>query len=314
MYRENDKRMGLLSYIKGERKGRKAHDIEREAMRDAFLSEALDGYDNTDDPNLGSRLSRMESNIQRRCAPRRGGWRAVGGMVYLIAAASVVLCIVAAFLVYETGKWQTGVIAFNSPSAAIEEDAVMPSFVDAVAEAEAAVCEIPETEAEAVQETLLAEAAEVKVQHKEMLSVERQSTARYAGRAMARADRAEHETRQADMAVAEAPTADSAAPMLDSATPIPDNAAPIPDSEAPIPAAGYKAYYEYIYGELAALPGDALKGRVVLRFGIDEQRRPHDIVVVESNSDELAEAVKRLIATGPDWERSGEVKEFKIEL
>ena len=37
--------MKLLQYIKGERSGREARDVELEAMCDGFVSDALDGFD-----------------------------------------------------------------------------------------------------------------------------------------------------------------------------------------------------------------------------------------------------------------------------
>lgn len=36
--------MSLLDYIKGNRRGKAAHRLERESMRDPFLSEAIEGY------------------------------------------------------------------------------------------------------------------------------------------------------------------------------------------------------------------------------------------------------------------------------
>ncbi|WP_291584513.1 carboxypeptidase-like regulatory domain-containing protein [Bacteroides sp.] len=37
--------MKLLDYIRGNRKGKKAHRLQKEAMRDPFLADAMDGYD-----------------------------------------------------------------------------------------------------------------------------------------------------------------------------------------------------------------------------------------------------------------------------
>ena len=36
--------MKLLDYIRGARKGKEAHRLEKEAMRDPFLADALEGY------------------------------------------------------------------------------------------------------------------------------------------------------------------------------------------------------------------------------------------------------------------------------
>ena len=37
--------MKLLDYIRGIRKGKEAHRLQKEAMRDPFLADAMDGYD-----------------------------------------------------------------------------------------------------------------------------------------------------------------------------------------------------------------------------------------------------------------------------
>lgn len=44
MYKESDP-MKLLDYIRGIRKGKEAHRLQKEAMRDPFLADAMDGYD-----------------------------------------------------------------------------------------------------------------------------------------------------------------------------------------------------------------------------------------------------------------------------
>ena len=54
--------MNLLRYIKGLRRGKEAHRIELEAMKDFFLSEALEGYDAVDDNHL-KRISRLQKRI-----------------------------------------------------------------------------------------------------------------------------------------------------------------------------------------------------------------------------------------------------------
>ena len=55
--------MNLLAYIQGKRKGKEAHRIEKEAMRDPFLAEALEGYDEVKADHAG-RIARL-----RNCMP-----------------------------------------------------------------------------------------------------------------------------------------------------------------------------------------------------------------------------------------------------
>lgn len=76
--------MKLIDYITGNRKGREARRIEREAMDDPFLHDALEGYDAVPgDP--GDAIRRM----QRRVTGAAGKMRR---RIYWSAAAALLLC------------------------------------------------------------------------------------------------------------------------------------------------------------------------------------------------------------------------------
>ena len=76
--------MKLIDYITGNRKGREARRIEREAMDDPFLHDALEGYDAVPgDP--GDAIRRM----QRRVTGAAGKLRR---RIYWSAAAALLLC------------------------------------------------------------------------------------------------------------------------------------------------------------------------------------------------------------------------------
>jgi len=55
--------MNLLRYIKGLKRGKEAHNIELDAMKDSFLSEALEGYDAIDDNHL-KQISYLQKHIK----------------------------------------------------------------------------------------------------------------------------------------------------------------------------------------------------------------------------------------------------------
>lgn len=55
----------LIEYIKGVRKGKEAHRIEKEAMRDPFLFDALEGYDGVKGTPI-ERIERMKKQISAR--------------------------------------------------------------------------------------------------------------------------------------------------------------------------------------------------------------------------------------------------------
>ncbi len=78
--------MKLLDYIKGFRKGKDAHRIEREAMKDPFLSEALEGYDSVNGDHA-DRITRMQKQIVRKSQQKTNPWK------YWSVAAGILLCI-----------------------------------------------------------------------------------------------------------------------------------------------------------------------------------------------------------------------------
>lgn len=77
--------MKFLNYIYGNRKGKEAHRIEKNAMNDSFLSDAIEGYDSVPG-NHADRIARMQSAITARSARRRpqGAWKVAVAAVGLI--------------------------------------------------------------------------------------------------------------------------------------------------------------------------------------------------------------------------------------
>ncbi len=89
--------MKLADYIKGARRGREAHDIEADAMRDPFLSDALDGFDAVSGDHLAA-MERLAGRIERSAAGGRVAQRARARhlrerriRVWSVAAAAVLL-------------------------------------------------------------------------------------------------------------------------------------------------------------------------------------------------------------------------------
>ncbi|WP_300286407.1 hypothetical protein [uncultured Alistipes sp.] len=102
--------MRLTDYIAGRRRGREARRIEREAMEDAFLRDALDGYDAVEDDHA-VRIGRMRRRVAG--AP----WRLRSGL-YRAAAAAFLLCAALGgyWLVRRSGEaWTEKRFAVNEP-------------------------------------------------------------------------------------------------------------------------------------------------------------------------------------------------------
>lgn len=54
--------MNIIDYLKGNRKGFEANRLEKDAMRDPFLQEALEGFDAVDDDHM-ARLSALQQQL-----------------------------------------------------------------------------------------------------------------------------------------------------------------------------------------------------------------------------------------------------------
>lgn len=106
----------LMQYIQGSRKGKEAHRLEKEAMRDPFLSEALDGYQSVEGNHVES-LEEMRRRISRRTRSRRDS------ITKWSIAASLLICL--GFGSYFWLNRQLGIPA-QSPLAVVTEEEAVP--------------------------------------------------------------------------------------------------------------------------------------------------------------------------------------------
>lgn len=63
--------MNLLEYIKGKRKGREANRIEKDALRDAFLFDALEGYDSVNGDH-NETIQNLQKQIRSASSQKSG--------------------------------------------------------------------------------------------------------------------------------------------------------------------------------------------------------------------------------------------------
>ena len=90
--------MKLTDYIFGSRRGREANRLEREAMADPFLADAVEGYDSVYGGH-SDKLAELEQEVARRAVRprRRAGRRRI---VPLIRGAVAVAAVVAVAVVW----------------------------------------------------------------------------------------------------------------------------------------------------------------------------------------------------------------------
>lgn len=85
--------MKFLDYIKGQRKGKDAHRIEKDSMMDPFLYEAIEGFDSITDNHI-ERLNDIQKRIKGKSSSKRKNlytWKSIAATVIVFIAAGTYL-------------------------------------------------------------------------------------------------------------------------------------------------------------------------------------------------------------------------------
>lgn len=265
----------LMQYIQGQRKGKEAHRLEKEAMKDPFLSDALDGYQAVEGNPMES-IEAMRRRISRRTRSRRDS------ITKWSIAASLLICI--GFGSYFWLNKETGLPEQAQSMAVIEEEAIpleqappaaAPKAAAPIASAPAAAPTAPDPVAAAPTAVAAAPtAAPVPV---EILSIVEDA----------------------------APIADTAAESIAEVKIAPRALTRSAVLHAPRPVIGEEAFREYLKKELVHPQDSACKGitgTVLIEFHINEQGRPINLTVKQSLCESADKEALRLIEKGPDWE------------
>ncbi|MDR2764461.1 MAG: energy transducer TonB [Tannerella sp.] len=135
----------LLKYIQGERKGKEAHRLEREAMQDPFLAEALEGFEAVD----SFHAERIMSVRKRLSSRTRRTYLRTGRIA---AAASLLLCILAgSYFLLNRPLSDRFIAQSNHPAETAVEEIVSERTADMLYPEDTPVCEaasLPDTAVE----------------------------------------------------------------------------------------------------------------------------------------------------------------------
>lgn len=269
----------LLQYIQGSRKGKEAHRLEKEAMRDPFLSDALDGYQTVEGNHVES-IEAMRRRISRRTRSQRD----------LIAkwsiAASLLICL--GFGSYFWFNREVG-LSKELQSMVIQEEAVTPPLPPEPVIAQAVAIGELQEKTETMQKK--APAAAKKPEAKMRQAAPPPAPLAAAPTTAEVLSIVEDDADVAEMIVAEEVVA------MD----VTMGHAPI---HRPEPVIGYKAYEEYLRKELIRPQDSTCKGvtgTVVVEFHIDDKGRPVNLEVKRSLCASADKEALRLIEKGPDW-------------
>ena len=269
----------LLQYIQGSRKGKEAHRLEKEAMKDPFLADALDGFQTVEGNHVES-IEAMRRRISRRTRSQRDQ------IAKWSIAASLLIC-----LGFGSYFWfnRDAAMPKELQSMVIQEEAVTPPLPPEPVIAQAAATGELQEETEAMQKK--APAAAKKPEDKM-----RQAAPPPAPLAAAPATAEVLSIVEDDADVAEMIVAEEEVAMD-----VTMARAPI---HRPEPVIGYKAYEEYLRKELIR-PQDSIckgiTGIVVVEFHIDDKGRPVNLEVKRSLCASADKEALRLIEKGPDW-------------
>jgi|GEM_PF-2741067 len=99
--------MRIKHYIQGDKRGKDAHRLEREAMGDPFLHEALDGFDSVPG-NHADALEHLEKNILHRASAKRRRQLIIN---WSVAATVLLLIGLGGFFIFLSNQKNTPVVA-----------------------------------------------------------------------------------------------------------------------------------------------------------------------------------------------------------
>jgi outer membrane biosynthesis protein TonB len=281
--------MNLLDYIQGERRGKKAHELEQESMHDPFLSDAIDGYDALKD-NPVFHLKTLQKQIAKRS---RKKWRRI--QLWNIAVGVLaVICIGAIFFLKENRLEEIPYVENQMQTPQIEE---IQNQIQESPAVEDTIVIIQEVEKEVEKEVeVIANNARKKEQEKKVIPREKVNhfsqtediQAYFRGK-----------PKNATLTNAEIQAIFSGENQGNAV-----NKADESIYQTPQPATGESAYKEYLEKNRKPAGESASKsqhGKVILLFQVNEKGRPVKITVLRSLSQAADNEAIRLLQNGPDW-------------
>lgn len=87
-------KMNILDYIKGDKKGKQAQQIEKQAMQDPFLADAIDGFESVEGNHV-ERVEKLEKRINERTASTNN--KKGNNWWMYVAAVALILVIIGSF-------------------------------------------------------------------------------------------------------------------------------------------------------------------------------------------------------------------------
>ncbi len=278
--------MRFRRYIQGHRRGKDANQIEREAMKDPFLAEALEGYDRVKDDHISHiRIMRHQVKFHNN--------RRLNIFKYGSIAASLIFILgFGTYFLFQESKLPIEMISSETMQM-YEEILPAPPPVptgDVIAQnleknKKEKVVSSPEPQVRKRVIEPLEDSIET-IAIEEDMALDENTI-----------DIIEESEKQTIMTARARSTGIA--------------------SQMPVPVIGEKAYKEYINNNLVKPTDDIcreVKGNVTLTFHVNEQGKPYDITIQKSLCSTADQEAIRLIKEGPDWTFGTEEVKMDIEF
>lgn len=300
--------MKLWQYIQGNRRGKEAHLIEKEAMKDPFLADALEGYENVSG-NHQREANKLQKNIikrQKQIAANAAGKKPFNLKGWAIAAS--VLLVVGAGAWFMLNDFQFSKESHTPPPSTPRADlAKAPEPVIATSQTEDADSILPISPQ---QPMAMAAAPTTSVVPTEAPVVVKEESKKE--------EKKQIEEEKTVIATPEATVTPPAAVAAEAPVAATRNTESIstasPNSE---PEAGLEAYHSYIKRNLVRPTDDEcrnVKGTVIVEFKVGQSGRPYNIRVSQGLCTSINKEAIRLIINGPKWKKGTTSDDAKISI
>jgi hypothetical protein len=306
--------MKLWRYIQGNRRGIEAHRIEKEAMKDPFLADALEGYEKVqgNHQRKAARLQKEITRRQQRITNKSANKKTNQLKVWSIVAGVIIIGICAWLLSNNLP------VAKKTPLANQPKEKVLP-VVPPVQISQDEVKEIPKKTP--VTQVVKDNAEKKEIPEKGEPVSEKSSIV---------TEEAKVAPIEPETPVVPRKTEESAMTQLDTDIPVSDEepAVAVDEEEkqpspttsgtaSPQPVIGLPAYMSYIQRNMKHPVDDEcrdVKGSVVVVFKIGQSGRPYNIRVTQGLCSSINKEAVRLIINGSDWKRGSASDEATITI
>ncbi|MDR0507226.1 MAG: hypothetical protein LBH32_10505 [Dysgonamonadaceae bacterium] len=296
--------MNLEHYIKGIRKGNDINALEREAMLDLFLADALEGYDQTKE-NHQERIEEMLKHVAMQTRPKGRplrNWSIVALAVVLLATCAYFLWDDFSSFIKEITTANRNEKITKSISHVIEEKkSVLPAKNDSVISDSTVIAPLFKVHGifENKFEPLLP-FIKPDVIAKNGVQSSKKDSLIVDTKALSAKNKEEIKSKEENKNKEEVKSVDSDTEDK---------------SNSPRPAVGNREYEKYLKSKLVRPVEEEcsnVSGKVVLKFFVNGNGRPYNIDVIQSLCPAADAEAIRLVKEGPGW-TAGE-EEVKVEV